>query len=245
MFWPMVLWTYLFFFVKLAAGTLANNPVSFAEFPAVPIPGQLHLWFLWALLIISVLLLPLRFCLNDGHLNPWVLWGLGGVIIILANMPMPFALHYWTSNALQYLPFFYLGVVLSHENAFDRLSRNAGLIAAGVFISMIAVWPLIKDAGIAWPASFVVTLCFLVAIAKLSEKYAFWGKGLALNLGKATFAIYVAHTIFSATMREVLFVASVNNVVMHMLVGTLIGIIGPLIFVKIAKLTKTRAFFGV
>ena len=43
--YPLVLWTYIFFAVKLMAGVRTNMPVTMSDFPFPPFPGYEHLWF--------------------------------------------------------------------------------------------------------------------------------------------------------------------------------------------------------
>lgn len=48
-------------------------------------------------------------------------------------------------------------------------------------------------------------------------------------------AIYLAHTIFSATMREVLFAIGVSDLGWHLVLGFGIGILGPLVLLRVAQ----------
>ena len=47
LFWPMVIWTYLYLGLKLLAGEAVNTPVALSDLLILPAPGHLHLWFLW------------------------------------------------------------------------------------------------------------------------------------------------------------------------------------------------------
>ena len=50
--WPLCLWTWIFFALKLLAGDAQNQGVALESFPLNPIPPYAHLWSLWALFII-------------------------------------------------------------------------------------------------------------------------------------------------------------------------------------------------
>jgi hypothetical protein len=49
-----------FFLFKTVAGELANMPVSWDEFPLLPVPPVEQFWFLWALFLIQMAVLCAR-----------------------------------------------------------------------------------------------------------------------------------------------------------------------------------------
>ena len=70
--YPMILWTYIFFGCKFLAGSHANSPITAGDFPLIPLPGILHFWFLWDLLVLSFMAYPLRFALRNDGIAPTV-----------------------------------------------------------------------------------------------------------------------------------------------------------------------------
>jgi hypothetical protein len=63
-------------------------------------------------------------------------------------------------------------------------------------------------------------------------------------LGGASMAIYLAHTIFSATTREVLLALGVTSLPLHVLASVLAGVLGPYLFFLLARRLKLSGFFG-
>lgn len=243
--WPMIIWTYIFLGTKLLAGSLSNNPVGIEDLLRLPIPGQAHLWFLWALCVISLVLFPLRFALQDGKVPPPLLWAVALLTVVPWFVPLPNAVTYWTSGAFSFIAFFYLGIILADQGFMRLATQKIGLGAAAIFIVVLIFWPVIDQTSLHMLGSLVLTLCFVAAVAGPLCARPFWGQSLLTLLGQASMVIYVAHTIFSATLREVLFVAGITDVSVHMILGIFIGLVGPLVFLACAKATKTRTILGV
>lgn len=85
--WPLALWTWVFFLFKGLAGSLANKPSDWAEFPILPLPPLEHFWFLWALFVIQLSLLLVRPLLknSDPLQRGWILLWLASVALYLAG----------------------------------------------------------------------------------------------------------------------------------------------------------------
>ncbi|QHQ33731.1 acyltransferase family protein [Algicella marina] len=240
--WPLVLWTYLFLAFKVLAGSLSNTPVGLGAFLESPIPGRFHFWFLWALFLIQVALLPAKpLFANQGNWLPVSLALLTGSLALLL-IPLPPAAFAWIGLALYHLPFFLLGVVIGRFQGRMQVSAVGAILAVGLFAALLAIAPQVTG---------LYNTVFLAAALSIASVAVFvWfgngpGSGILAYLGTASMAIFLAHTIFSAGLREVLFKLGVTNLPVHLVLGTGIGLIAPIILYEIARrfrLTKLAGF---
>lgn len=238
--WPMVLWTYLFLAIKALAGQYANTPISLQDVLIVPIPGVLHMWFLWALLLLNLAFLCLKPVSKDGKTPTGVLWATVAIVALLQFVDIGPQAARWIGPAIVNAPFFLLGVVLGQKNWLRATPPHICVLASAVFVALLIFWPLVAPKGYSLLGSLVLSACILVAFSGLSAGIS---KPLAF-LGGASMAIYLSHTIFSASLREALFVIGIDSLAIHMILATLIGLIGPLILLTLARRTGTIRLLG-
>jgi fucose 4-O-acetylase-like acetyltransferase len=239
--WPMVLWTYLFLAFKYIAGDLANAQVALGDFLIWPIPGYAHLWFLWALFVlhmIAVLISRSRF--QERIALPLLAAGAIG----LALVPLPTGLERWVGPAFENAPFLMIGVLVGRSWFIERLGSVARTAAAVVFLLVLSAWSALPaHTAVYLIGSSVLTMCWLIVFAGIGERAPIWARGL-VTVGSASMGIFLSHTIFTAAMREALLVLNVNDIWLHVLLGTAFGLVGPLILIGIARRTKTHRLLG-
>lgn len=241
LFWPMVLWTYLFLGMKVMAGSLSNTPIAIKDLLILPVPGILHMWFLWALLVLSFTFSLLKPFSQSARGLTLALAGAVCLVIILLSADLgPNTIH-WVGTAITNAPFFLLGLVFGHLQVMRHLPQSP-LIAAIVFAAGLVFWPFLVTNGLTLPGSLLLVFCILMFFASLpNENRAY---RLCLQLGAASMAIYLAHTIFAAALREVLMVLGVKTLWLHVLTGTLIGVTGPMVLLALARRTGTQRLLG-
>ena len=191
--WPIVLWTYLFLAIKLLAGGHANNPAALADLFILPIPGKLHLWFLWALLMMSFAFFLLKPFSAAGRTPAPVLL-VAGIAVIAGYYWRPhYIIHDWFGEALEFAPFMFLGMVLAQYGLLSgRLARSRGA-ALAVFALILGFWPQVASSGFGFPAKLVLVYCFLVMLSaaqssaqtRLVKGFRVLGGGLDGNLPDA------------------------------------------------------------
>ena len=240
--WPLVLWTYLFAGARLAAGDAANTQVSgWQSLAFFPLPPRDHFWFLWALFLQHLAVLALIRAV--GRPLGAATWAALAVVVILGSSFTPVGLNAWTFGALTYAGAFLTGLALGPAGLPAKGALAFGL-AAAVFIGLQVVsFQLPESLLTRQILGIVLSLAFLamVRVASLS------GPGPALRLlaflGVSSMGIYLAHTIFSAGIRAVLgrFTADLT---LHMIAGTLIGIIGPLIIYIVIRRVGRPSWIG-
>lgn len=242
--WPMILWTYLFLGTKVLAGQFANTPLGLHDMFVMPVPGQLHLWFLWALFVLSLGFAALRPFVQDGRLPVRVIWAVAGLLIALQFLRLPPEVFYWIGSAKVNAPYFFLGIVLGQTRILEGLPKAADLAMTALFVLLVALWPMVAASGLATLGSLVLSFCFVALFARAAGRLGALPLRLLTVLGAASMAIYLAHTIFSASLREALMVLGVQTLWVHLLLGTLIGLIAPLAVLAMARRTGAKHLLG-
>lgn len=242
--WPMILWTYLFLGTKALAGQFANSPMALRDVFIMPLPGQLHLWFLWALFVLSMAFALLHPFVKEGRLPGRVMWIVAGLLLVLQGVRFPSDVAYWVGIAKVNAPFLFLGIVLGQTDILARLPKGAAAALGAAFVILVAGWPWVAASGFGTLGSLILTFAFLALFSQMAVRIGTVPNRVLTVLGAASMAIYLAHTIFSATLREVLLVLGIQDLGVHMLLGTLIGLIAPLAVLAIARRTGTKSLLG-
>lgn len=227
--WPLMLWTWIFFAIKILAGDAPNTPHSLADFPILPFPPRLHFWFLWALFLIQVSLGLLA--LAAGALARETAFWVGLFMLSIAGalwLDVPRALAPWVIQAVVNAPFVLLGVLVARMRWLpDR--PLAGTIALVVFVGIIAravPGDLTHETKISVALVAVLALVVLIRVAEASST-AFARSRWLSHLGRISMAIYLGHTIFSAATRSALLAVGFDQVWLHLLAGVGAGLTGP------------------
>ena len=241
--WPFALWTWLFFGVKLLAGGSANYPVTLADFPVVPLPPYEHLWFLWALFLSHIVGFGLVALLEKTGSEGWAQQAFA-VLGVLLTVLVPF--FYVPSptfgSAIQHFPYFIFGVALGGMVG-TRPSLALSVLAAGIFTLTLVIAP---SGGLSLLASLVLTVMAYIVIAGIDPdtREAPAPVQLLRWLGLYSLPIFLAHTIFSAALRIGLLSYGFDNVVLHLVGATAIGLLGPILLVMITRRLRIAKLLG-
>lgn len=245
--WPLVLWTWIFFAFKALAGSLANHPADWGDFPLLPLPPREQFWFFWALFVIQVLAWGLLHPMaRRGGLRGPVLslpvlalvWVLG---LALVFVPLGGTAEY-LGGALRNAGHFGLGLLLAPWLLAPRAEKGGWRVALAALAAFVACEALalswapdaVRDLGPATGAVLAVILG-LRALPVLP-----W----LAPLGQASAAIYVAHVLFSAALRIGLLQGGVTSVVLHLALGLAGGIFGPYLLWRLLQRWKLARIAG-
>ena len=240
--WPLVLWTYLFTAARLAAGEAANTQLSGpGALLFWPLPPRDHFWFLWALFLQHLAVLALiRFATGPLSAPAWA--GLAA-LVVLASSFTPFGLNAWTVGALTYAGAFLTGLALG-QTSWRPTGAPAFLFALAVFVGLQALSFRLPPSlltsqllGIALSLAALAMIHLLIA----GSRSAAWR--LLAWLGVSSMGIYLAHTIFSAGTRAVL-ARITPDLTLHVILGTLAGIVGPLLLYTAIRRIGRPAWIG-
>jgi fucose 4-O-acetylase-like acetyltransferase len=246
--YAMIVWIYLFMLLKYIAGSAANDPVQLSDFLQFPLPPKDHLWFLWALsLIMAVSPLALLFGAMFRGREGWALFGLA-----LVSWPLSYwwmadfegAIRPLISSAVRDLPIFLLGLAIGVARV-TRPDPRAALIGAAVFFGLQATL-LAGPEGYTDPrfVGHLAAIGFLAFAAQLSTVAPTGLRDLFCWLGRITMTLYLAHTVFSAFTRIALSAGGVDSVAVHLVAGTLTGVIGPVVMLAVARRLRVAELLG-
>lgn len=245
--YPLVIWTYIFLALQAFAGDNSNARSDWMGVLVWPVPPVAHFWFLWALLLITVLLAIVRMlCLSAmSDIQFWIST-LVAASIISFSVTLPGHLTPFFGAGLSYLPVFAVGGLIG-ASSFVRSVPNrvfASIAGTAFMIGLLAT--VFLYFGVPRHLSgTVLSLLLIVPLMAISGRYALfrWAQGIAF-LGVISMPIYVMHTIFSAGLRIMLLQVGLDSLLIHFVLGTVIGIIGPLIFYILLKRQKALHYVG-
>lgn len=240
--WPLVLWTYIFAAARLAAGDAANTHLDgWRSLAFWPLPPRDHFWFLWALFLQQLVVLALiRFV--TGPLPAWAWAMLAGLVILVSSLA-PLGLNAWTFGAAAYAGAFLTGLALGHIR-WRPYGAAAFFLALAVFIGLQALSFRLPATLIASQLmGIALSLAALTMIHVLVARRQRGAFRLLAFLGLSSMGIYLAHTIFSAGVRAVLG-RFTTDLSLHMILGTLAGIIGPLVIYAVIRRVGRPSWIG-
>ena len=242
--WPMALWTYMFLSVKVFAGSYANRPASWSDLLILPVPGIFHMWFLWALFLLSIGFSFLKLCSKNGRIPDTALLVPVVVTFVIQFVPLSDVANRWIGSTIHYAPFFLIGVIFGRIIPLHRTPPVLGVLAAFVFVLILSALPFVAEFTSAFLISLSLTISVLVVLSCYGPVTGSWtGKSLAA-LGVVSMPIFLAHTIFSASLREALLAIGVDSLWLHISLGTIIGIAGPILLLHVSRRLNLARILG-
>ncbi|ALK08890.1 acyltransferase family protein [Blastochloris viridis] len=237
---PYVLWSVVFVFVQNAFSGAVNAATPYSDLAQMWWKPIGLFWFFYALFVARAV-----------YFVAMALFGRSGMTAAF----MAFAALYGLSFAgltdfnsiLMGGSFFGLGVLAAPllSRAPDRRVLIAALLAATAAWAVLAVATLDPATPRPlWVAAAIAGIAMTVAASRLvpAPNGSVLG-GLAL-IGQASMAIYVAHVMFSATVRAVLYKAGVYDATLHVVLATAAGVIGPVVLFVLANRAGLAPFVG-
>jgi fucose 4-O-acetylase-like acetyltransferase len=213
--WPYILWSVVSIVLGVLGSGAVNGPITYASIAEIWRTPVYQYWFLYVLLICQLLLLAVR---ADWRLVS-VLTLASALIGITPTLGM-------LSFAFNFFVYFGAGVLAAPW----LLKWQAGTpVLVAILLGSVVVFAGSYTIGDAIPSRVLVLMrafsgsAGVIALAMLTAPYARW---LAV-LGAASMSIYVLHTIFSAGVRIAWRMTGIENNLVALVLGTLVGIIVP------------------
>lgn len=182
-----------------------------------------HFWFIEALFIIFMLLIPLE-KLRLFNSIP----GFGVVLAVAVGLYVSdFSFPYFSITGAIYLfPYFLCGMALVRYGLMDRLGRKLGLMLMCIVAALITVDVLEMVFVDSTRTFFALGVGVLGCIGLLALRPQ--SRALAY-VGQYSYTIYLYHVFFTAASRIVLDKFGVESVHMLFVSGLLMGLAGPII----------------
>jgi fucose 4-O-acetylase-like acetyltransferase len=246
--YPYLLWSLLQGFTQVALSQHVNNPVTPAEVLSLLWHPRQEFWFLYALFFTYLIACLLYFFVPARQ--RWLLL-LGAAVLYFLRTNIPHVAAVW--YPAWYLLYFLAGALLH---------RAAGLITARPAISLpVAVLvfggaiatlhqlsgqlaggqsnPVISAANIvAAGAGTAMTLALSAVLAR-------YGCNFLAYLGRLSLQVYLLHTAAAGFTRIVLQkVLGVDNLQVHLVLGTAVGVGAPLAFAYLVERWNIPGLFS-
>jgi fucose 4-O-acetylase-like acetyltransferase len=247
--YPYVLWSLIQGLLQVAMSQHVNDPVTLGEVFSLLWHPRQEFWFLYALFFVY-----LYVCLLYAVLPTRLRWILlvAAVVFYFLRGPIRHAGPFIVYPAW-YLVYFLAGALLHSVTA--RLTRAPVrwlAISAVVFAgaTVLSHWlaqtvaygqsnPAISAGNLLGAVSgAVLAVCVSVLLANRDVR-------LMAYVGRRSLEIYLLHTVVAGAARVALIkVLGVTNVPVHLLVGTLVGVAVPVMFVYILERWKIPGVFS-
>lgn len=252
--WPMTLWTWMYYIVKIVSGKLANNPTPWSEFPFNPLPPKVHYWDLWTFFMISLAVYCMRpiWKRDKTVLWPWlVLFAIS--CYLSKDIPL---MGFQGENQLLFIgifalsfhfsPYFIAGILMARR-PWPKFGWLGVLAAIAVLIPsvLLPLKPLDHYDTFEHTIYLIIAFTASVAVMQIMREIDLQKPTLLRSFGQGWLAIYCAHPIFSPAFRMVLTKLGVTSISAHVIGGTLIGLFAPLALRALAQRLHIARFFGI
>lgn len=229
--YPYLLWSLLQGGVELVLSNYTNGNVTITEVLSVWEP-RAQFWFLYALFLVVVV---------STAIYSFITEKMSLVILLLAS------LLYINSSILPDLPFlgfvcnnlifFVLGVAFTKYNFYDLLSSPAALaltllsFIAAQYVFHVYLDKVYTQTGI---ESLILALLSIFFIVSASIAISRKPNQFLAYLGTSSMAIYLMHILLGSGARVILSkVFAVESAAIHLIIGSLVGLLLPLVACKI------------
>lgn len=166
---PMVLWTYVFLGIQILVGQAANAPIPASALLRWPVPPYLHLWFLWALIVLQLVGIAVRPLAARYPRPAFAILSVLSFWLLFVNFPTDL-IYIWFPGLLWVAPFFFLGGLWALYGPIPAARRY--LLPALIAFAAVDTVALSADPGIA-PA-FGVALVAVISVLVVARQEQLW-----------------------------------------------------------------------
>ncbi|ANS42313.1 acyltransferase family protein [Serratia inhibens] len=227
--YPYILWSLIQGTVEVVLSRYTNNSANLADVLTLFSQPRAQFWFLYALFMVFVLATLLYNKNKFNYILPALIVISAGLYVYQNSLSQAFHLGY----IIKFMIFFLLGALAIRYSAFiGRIGMGTGLIALVAFA--LLEWGFhdylgltYTDVGVFSLILAVVAIAFIICLSVLLAKADIaWLR----RLGELSMVIYLMHILAASGLRIILTkFLHVNNWSVHVIAGTLIGLIAPII----------------
>ncbi|MAE22002.1 MAG: acyltransferase, partial [Pseudomonas sp.] len=231
--YPYIVWSLFQGGIEVILSTYTNGHVTFAEVLTLWEP-RAQFWFLYALFLIFLVWSVIYAYLSSKYTI--LIFSFASFLYLVQSW---FDGVYWLSVLVKNSVFFMFGVVFREYNLYQYLSSRVGLVCltlafvSGQYLFHFHYGYTHTDKGISLLVLALVSISFTVSfLIRFRSR-------LLAYIGGASMAIYLMHILAGSGVRVILnkfFI--VDELSVHIVVGTLAGIILPLIALKVIGFLK-------
>ena len=230
--YPYFLWSVVSVGLAVLATGVVNNAMDGSAIFALWQTPVYQYWFLYALVVIQLLALISR-----------VDWRVTLIFSVISAIGLGTGGLGMISIAISFYVYFGIGILIAPYLPAIQGRRRAIALAVLVSAAGFTASFLIGDIWSGRWLTVARALLGIVATVGVAMLCGRWSHWLA-RLGTASMAIYVLHTIFSAGTRIALRAVGFSDNLVALMLGTLIGIAGPLAVWALARHYRLLPWLG-
>lgn len=241
--YPYFLWSAVLIVVNALSAGLVNKPFSLSAVWSLPVQPVGPFWFLYALFFVQAIGVALFGLLRA---SAWTAVGVGLLLSTASSFVEPSMLH----EILFHFLFFAAGAALMESARVERLPVD-GRFAAVCAVLYLAGLALALPSGLPFSAPALVPLSFLGIAAVIGLSHvctvppAARRLGWLTALGRASMAIYVMHTLFTAGTRILLLKGlGIASLPVHLTCGMAAGLLCPMMVHAVIRRFRLEPLFG-
>lgn len=234
---PMAIWSYLQFSLQYLAAGNANSDVNLTDVLTAPFPPRQQFWFIGSIFITMIIVALVMTMKNANTYLKLIL--ISGVII--NSIIWSYLFDQWIVGPVSYiliqtvvhLPFFIAGLFL--KEWIENHQKFSLWFLSVLFLLAISCYLLAGSLidPIRTITSFVCvisTVLFFCEIARRWTQHGFLSTSMRF-IGMNSMIIYLSHIVFTGGMRTILSKLEINDPYIHVMAGTIVGIMCPLFLV--------------
>lgn len=200
---------------------------EYYKYIKLPIKSFGQFWFVYDLFWIFLIYYVAT---NFFKLNLKSIFVISAILSVVSPM-----IHFWqVGRILYYLPFFMMGIVIATLQ-FDINKLNTVALIV-IFLLLNAAYFLLNMGLVL--NSILETITAVIGIAMIINILSKFNSGWLAYIGKNSMAIYLMHIMATAGVRIFMMKLGINSIVLHLIFGTLLGVIAPLIALKVFSILK-------
>lgn len=241
-----LIWSLILGFVKLALGSVVNEPVTWKEIAMIPIkPIQLY-WYLFVLIIFYMIFAFLR----KSGVNIYILLG-AGFVLCIASLFVPPLLIFDVKRLMYYSFFFALGMLLEiwQREGIGKVAQTVVRIVGAVLAVLAIVFSIVFWSREVFLndrlfVNIVIALGASLMFYFIFEKAAFIGRSRFLGyLGRHSLEIYLIHTFIITVLRVIYSKTGVYNSAVIILSSLVLSVGLPLLISFVFRKIKIYNIF--
>ncbi len=186
-----------------------------------------HFWFIEALFIIFLLMVPLE---SLRVFNAKFRFALVLVLAVLANLSCLRLDYFAVSGVFYLLPFFLIGAGLQRFCLTEKLNKEHALLGFLLAFALLSIAP-VDVASLNYRRSLIALIIGMATCLALISLH--WQWRFLARIGVFSYTIYLYHIFFTAGTRELLLALEVENLHSLFLCALTAGLLGPIFVEKI------------
>ena len=224
--YPYFVWSIIQTGLQLVFRSEVNHAENWSAILSIAYKPVGQFWFLYSLFVLYVMFGALRALRCPVY----------GFVLLSFGLYLMSRAEFWPWEVAQgvasYGVFFALGVISEPQ----RIMHLVPGISKVIIVTVVAFAILSVAISYGWHlplfGRLVIGVCGITGVLGLSLVIAKWRPTLFTScLGRHSLAIFLAHTIFAATLRTVLLKLGLAQPWLQLCMGILIGLLGPLVLV--------------